>query len=269
MDDADARQLNDDVLRMASVTVSIVLAGYAATAGVPFRVDLAVLGGALARLYDDLIDQSGSTELDQQLAMLFNAGQFTPTHDGERLFFRLYQEVERRLGVSQHDPIRAELRALHEYQVRSRRQVELALSAAELADITRGKGGYAATVMFALINPGMTVAELALIRDIGEVLQLIDDYQDVALDRQAGITTAATLGQLSLSELCRKLRHIRPTLRAHYGRERPFCGVIYLRLWACFLHRHWPRRPGAWTALDVLVSRARRNLGYRRSANRS
>ncbi|MBE1577749.1 hypothetical protein H4W30_004809 [Amycolatopsis roodepoortensis] len=47
---------------------SFLIEAYAAMAGVPFRADLAVLGGAVARLYDDLLDEYGSEDLAGRLS---------------------------------------------------------------------------------------------------------------------------------------------------------------------------------------------------------
>lgn len=228
-------------LRSAGVKLCFLIAGYAAMAGIRLRVDLGVLAGAITRAYDDLLDDFGGHELDHRLAELFRGGNFHPAGDMERLFHGLYREIERRLGRPASDPIFSALRRLHEFQVGSRRQRDPEIPNAELARITLGKGAYGTVVMFALTRPRMGQAELALLCELGGVLQQLDDYQDVELDRQAGVTTAATRGQLTLSHICCRLRELAPALRAHYGWVRPLYAVVYVYLWFCFLRRHWPR----------------------------
>lgn len=233
------------------------LAGYAATAGVPFRADLAVLGGAVARVYDDLIDEYGDGELGERLAGLFDGGGFTPVTPVERLLSALYLELERRLGRDRDDPVYRALIALHDEQIRSRHQRDPAIRPATLADITRAKGGYATVVLFALLRPAMDDREQALIRELGGTLQLLDDYVDAVADRTAGITTSATRGALSLDHICRRLRSLRPALRDYYRRDQPLCGVVYLHVWMCYVRRHWPAGRPAGTPTRMLTSLVR------------
>lgn len=253
-------------LRSAGVKLCFLIAGYADMAGIRLRADLGVLAGAITRVYDDLLDDFGGDELDRRLAVLFLGGEFHPAGDVERLFHGLYREVERRLARPASDPVFAALRRLHEFQIRSRRQHDPRIPTEELAEITLGKGAYGTAVMFGLTRPEMSDAELALVCELGGVLQQLDDYQDVELDRQAGVTTAATRGQLTLGHICRRLRELAPALRAYYGRVRPLYAVVYVYLWICFLRRRWPRlglgNGKARTPLGVLF-RPGDNLGQR------
>jgi hypothetical protein len=239
------------------------LSAYATTAGVPFRADLAVLGGAVARVYDDLIDDdlidgdAGDDDVAERLCALFGDGTFEPATAIEHLLAALYMELECRLDRERGDPVYRALSALHDVQVRSRHQRDPAISPAALADITHTKGGYAVLVLFALMRPAMDEAEQALIRELGGALQLVDDYLDVQVDRGAGITTWATRGELSLDDICRRLRRLRPAMRDHYGRDQPLCGVVYLHVWMCFVRRSWPRHLGAGIPGRAFVSLAR------------
>ncbi|OLF19168.1 hypothetical protein BU204_02025 [Actinophytocola xanthii] len=267
-------------LRSAGVKLCFLIAGYAATAGIPLRVDLGVLAGVVTRAYDDLLDDrdengggengggGDSAELDRRLAELFAGGSFHPVGDLERLFLGIYREVERRLDRPASDPIFAALRRLHEFQIRSRRQRDPGIPSAELAEVTRGKGAYGTVVMLGLARPAMGEAEMALLRELGGVLQQLDDCQDVELDRRAGVTTAATRGQLTLGDVCRRLRELAPVLRAHYGRVRPLYAVVYVYLWFCFVRRRWPRlgtgHGAARTPFGILL-RPGDNVGQRAS----
>jgi hypothetical protein len=241
VDDLVRREHVAGVLRSAGVKLCFLIAGYTAMAGIPLRVDLGVLAGAITRVYDDLLDDIGGDELDRRLAELFRGGSFHPTNDLERLFAGLYREVERRLARPPSDPIFAALRRLHEFQIRSRRQRDPRIPPAELAEITRGKGAYGTVVLLALARPAMGEREIALLRELGAVLQQLDDCQDVELDRRAGVTTTATRGDLTLGDVCYRLRALAPALRAYYGRVRPLYAVVYVYLWFCFVRRRWPR----------------------------
>jgi hypothetical protein len=266
VDDPARRAHVAGVLRSAGVKLCFLIAGYAAMARIPLRVDLGVLAGAITRAYDDLLDDVGGDELDRRLAELFRGGSFHPANDLERLFHGLYREVERRLDRRPSDPIFAALRRLHEFQVRSRRQRDPRIPAGELDEITRGKGAYGTVVLLALTKPGMGEEELALLRELGAVLQQLDDCQDVELDRRAGVTTAATRGQLTLGDICRRLRELAPALRQHYGRVRPLYAVVYVYLWFCFVRRRWPglgtEAGRARTPVGILL-RPGDNLGQR------
>ncbi|MEV0698948.1 class 1 isoprenoid biosynthesis enzyme [Saccharopolyspora sp. NPDC050389] len=259
------RRYVDGSMCEVCATLCFLVSGYAAIAKVPFRADLAVLGGAVARVYDDLVDEYGDDDLLERLSTLFAGGAFAPANAVERLLFALYLELARRLGRSHDDPINFALAALHEVQVRSQRQRDPTIPSPVLAEITRAKGGHALVVLFALQRPAMGIRELELVRELGEALQLLDDYMDVAADRKIGITTSATRGELSLAHICRQLRRLRPALCDFYGRSQPLCGVIYVDLWGSFLRRRWPSRLAAGTPARVLVSLARKWARVRRT----
>jgi hypothetical protein len=253
----------DDATYDACTSLGYLLSAYAATAGVRFRTDLAVLGGAVARVYDDLIDSENTDDtvddtVDARVAALFRGGRPTPRTDRERLLHALYGELERRLDRTRDDPVFAALLALHDNQIRSRAQRDPAIGPALLADITRSKGGHAMVVLVGLVHPALTERQIAVVRELGAVLQLLDDYLDVDADRRSGITTTATRHELTLAGVCRDLRALRPALRACYGRHQPLAAVLYLNLWLSFARRHtrgWParRRP-----FRLLVRAARR-----------
>lgn len=237
--------------------LGLLLAAYAATAGVAFRADLAMLGGAVARVYDDLVDD-GSEPADDWMSALFRGAPRAPRTGRERLLADLYAELERRLDRDRDDPVYDELLALHENQVRSRRQRDPAISPALLADITRAKGGHAMAVFAGLLHPAMNPTQLAVVRELGAVLQVLDDYLDISADRRAGITTVATSGELTLGQVCRPMRALRPRLRACLGRDQPLSVVLYLTLWMAFLRRRSSGWPACNRPFRLLVRRARR-----------
>jgi hypothetical protein len=259
---AGVRRYLDDAVCDVSTKLSFLLASYAATAGVRFRADLAVLGGVVARVYDDLVDTADEAgdALDARVAALFRGEEPAPGCERERLLHALYRELERRLGRDRGDPVYAALLALHDHQVRSRGQRDPAIGAALLADITCGKGGHAMVVFVGLIHPALTERQVLVVRELGVVLQLLDDYVDVAADRRAGITTPATRRELALADICRRLRALAPALRACYGRGQPLFAVLYLNLWLAFLRRSFPRWPERCRPFRVLVRIARRRV---------
>lgn len=236
--------LDDDVCE-ACTKLCVLLAAYAATAGVRFRADLVMLGGVVARVYDDLVDLTGTEDADRRVAALFGGADAEPRTAHERLLHELYRELETRLGRERTDPIYAALRDLHTHQVRSRAQRDPAIGSLALADITGSKGGLAMVVFAGLVHPGMSGRQADVVWRLGGALQLLDDYLDRAEDRRAGITTAATRGQVSLAGICRRLRALQPALVSSFGRDQPLSGVLYLHLWWAFLSCRasgWPRR---------------------------
>ena len=231
-----------DSLLSYATKACFVVAGYARMTGVSFSGDIAVLGLSFARLYDDLLDEIGG-DLEPRLGRLFEDGSFTPTSDLERLLHRLFGELDRRLGRERDDPVYAAAQALHCWQIRTRCQRDPLTSEAVLAEVTREKGGHGTLAIFALMRPRLSNPERRVILDVGAVMQLLDDYLDVELDRRNKIRTLATEGRLGLPEVCRHLRMTRVRVVGYYGprNSREFLGVCYLTVWICFVRRQWPR----------------------------
>jgi hypothetical protein len=226
---------------------SFVVSGYTRMAGVPFAGDVAMLGLAFTRLYDDLLDDLrddlGGPDLEQRFSELIEHGRFTPSTDAERLLDRLYREIEQRLGRRRDDPLYIAAVAAHGYQAQSRHQRDPRTPHTTLMAITSGKGRYGTLTVFALMRPDLRPRERELIMEVGEALQMLDDYADCESDRRAGIRTMATEGLLRLTDVARRLRAVRPRLARYYGRRavREFVGVCYLAMWICFLDRRLPR----------------------------
>jgi hypothetical protein len=220
---------------------SFVVAGYARMAGVPFAGDIAMLGLSFTRLYDDLLDGSDDRDLEGRLGALIGTGRFTPASDPERLLDRMYREIDDRLGRDRDDPLYTAAVAAHSYQARSRCQRDPRTTHAAIAEVTHGKGGYGTLTVFALMRPGLSARERELIIEIGESLQMLDDYADVEQDRRDGIRTMATEGRLRLADVGHRLRALRPALARYYGPRgcREFLGICYLAMWICFIGRRW------------------------------
>jgi hypothetical protein len=226
-----------------STKTSFVIAGYARMTGVPFASDIAVLGLSFTRLYDDLFDETDDEDLPRRLMELFDRDVFTPASDPERLLHRLYREIDGRLARDRDDPVYAAVSTMHRYQIQARCQRDPRVTPLALAEVTLGKGGHGTLAVFALMRAGLRRAERELILEIGEALQLLDDYMDIDEDRLHNTRTLATEGRLRLSDVCRRLRAAQVKLVAYYGRRntREFLGVCYVTLWMCFLRRQWPQ----------------------------
>jgi hypothetical protein len=241
-DPAERTRVAQSLLTYSTKTC-FVIAGYARMTGVPFASDIAVLGLSFTRLYDDLFDETDDEDLPLRLKELFDRNVFTPASDPERLLHRLYGEIDRRLGRDRDDPIYTAVSTMHRYQIQARCQRDPEATHLALAEATRGKGGHGTLAVFALMRAGLRRRERELILEIGEALQLLDDYMDIDEDRLHNTRTLATEGRLRLSDICNRLRAAQVKLVAYYGRRntREFLGVCYLTLWMCFLRRQWPQ----------------------------
>lgn len=237
--DPSIRSHARDALLFASVKGNFLIYSYARMIGKPFPAEISTLGGAFARLYDDLIDDVGGVRLEERIAALFHGRPFTALTDLERLLEALYHAIAERLDRPGTDPIYLALQALHEYQTLSRRQRDEEISDDSLIKITAGKGSYANVALLSLVQRAMTAEEQDLVMDLGEILQLLDDYVDMHVDLAKGITTRVTRGEATLNHLIERLRSLSPRLLAHYGGSgRPFVTVIYILFVAAFAKRH-------------------------------
>jgi hypothetical protein len=209
-----------DVLLASSIKFGLAMWGYAEMAGLPFDAELVVLGSSFTRVYDDLVDNFDQPELDDRVAEMFGTGRFQPLSDVESLLLALYRSIETRLARPRDDPIYAAIQELHSYERQSRRQRDPGISPTEVRQITRDKGGYGLIAMFALLRPAMVDAERELLMDLGEVIQLLDDHNDIVLDRRAGVRTSTILGESTLAGLARQIRELHGRLGRFYGRAR-------------------------------------------------
>lgn len=213
-----------------SMKVGLAMWGYASMARVPFDAELSFLGSSFTRLYDDLIDHCDRDDLDIDLCGLFAGESFRPHDRLEELLILLHGAIAMRMPHLPDDPIYPLLRHLHEVQLRSRRQRNSDLSCAEIVEITRGKGGLGMVALLALLRPRMSPREHDLIMELGDLFQLLDDLHDLALDRAEHITTSATLGAFSLTELAARITALSNRFRAHYGTSHPLSAHLALTL---------------------------------------
>jgi hypothetical protein len=259
--DGALRRTVQTSFRGTSVKVGLAMWGYAAMARVPFDAELTVLGSSFTRLYDDLIDHWDREHLDTDLTALFAGETFRPHSPLEALLLLLHSTIAARLPHAPDDPIHSVIRELHAFQLRSRaQQGSRNISAAEIVDITRGKGGLGMVALFGLLRPEMPGPERDVLVEVGDLFQLLDDFHDLALDRANRITTSATLGVHSLTDLATRVTCLQARCAEYYGTAAPLSAQLALTLiGAPFAARHHRRQdPPAPRAdsLHLLLSRA-------------
>jgi hypothetical protein len=239
--DLAIRKRLGESLRSYTVKACFIVNAYTRMAGISFMVRLAVFGLSFTRLYDDLLDEYGDQDLEKRLGQLFQSGVFLPRNDLERVLCRFYENIVALLERKPDDPVFGAIRAVHEYQVLSRKQRDTVAPDA-LLEITRGKGGYAIVAIFGLMRESMSAAETGLLLQFGEAVQFLDDYQDIELDRQNGVHTVVTEGICGLPDVREILQRLYPQLRMFYGRRgtESFLAVFFLTMCLSFLRRHWP-----------------------------
>jgi hypothetical protein len=229
-------------LRPMSAKIGMVMLAYARLAGCEQRLEVAALAGAVTRLYDDLIDGSTAPSVDERLGALFNGQPFMANSDLEQLLASLVNELRHRVRPLPGDTVDVALNALHEYQCLSRRQREEAVPLPVLEKICRGKGAMANLTLCGLVKPEMDVAERELVMALGETFQSLDDYMDVEQDRQNGVTTLASLGATTLTDIGSRMCVLRRRLVVRYGRAatRPYCGMVFFLLLKSAVGRRAP-----------------------------
>jgi hypothetical protein len=193
---------------------------YTRLADLPPQDELALLCGAAGRLYDDLLESGMRPELADRLSALFEDEDFEAHDDLEALLAALYTEIRVRLGRERSDPVFRALAELHAYQERSSRQRDPDIPPVVLDDITFHKGALTVEVLYAMARVGMSPIEREVIHLIGGTFQLVDDYQDVWWDREAGFTTKATRGEIHWSDLWARLDRLEQQLVAYYDPRR-------------------------------------------------
>ncbi|MGW3037121.1 hypothetical protein ACWDCB_38710 [Streptomyces sp. NPDC001178] len=261
--DPRGRDRVDRSLRAMSAKFGLAMLGYARLTGCAPQLDVAVLAGGVTRLYDDLIDGDVDLSADARLADLLGNRHFVPGTEVELLLGRMVYEIEGRLGHTPDESVFMALTSLHEYQVLSRRQREPNVPVDVLEKITRGKGSAANLILCGIVKPGLNQVERELVMDLGEALQSLDDYMDIDLDRDHGVTTLASLGVVTLPHIAGRLRAMRPRLVSCYGRRAagPYCGMLYFLLLKSWVGRRLPvlgrlvRGPARKSAVLAFLSR--------------
>lgn len=231
-------------LKSYSATACWVIRAYTRMADLVFVAELAVLGASFNRLYDDLFDElEHDGALGERLSELFRFGTFEPVNDAEQVLHELFGAIKQLLDRPPSDPIFDVAAAVHEYQVRSIGQHNAAAGPQVLLEVTQGKGGYAVVAMFALMRPAMQAEESDLLFRLGEIIQLLDDYQDHDLDAENDVRTLATEGLLSLSNVTDLLRRAYPDFCRFYGRKSAarFWACLYIAMSISCLAHHFPR----------------------------
>ena len=226
-------------LRSAGAKYGSAVVGYANMVGASFGPDVAVLAGAFARLYDDLIDEVDDPTVDDRVADLIQGRPYRPATDLEALLGGLFAALLDRLEGMHREPALSTFARLHDAQRRSRHQRDPTLTDDELVAITAAKGSLGAAVLFALVQPVPTPVQADLVRRIGAVVQELDDYQDLPADRAGGIRTPAGRGTATLGTTIAGLTALRVPMARAYGRRasRPFAGMLYELALAAFAAR--------------------------------
>ncbi len=244
-----------DALRAMSVKIGLAMLAYARAVKREPQVEVVALAGAVTRLYDDLIDADDDPSLDDRLSDLFSARFFVAGSDMEELLGKLVYDIAHRADSQLDEAVFVALNSLHEYQCLSRRQREADVPRDQLEKIIHGKGAMANLVLCSLVKPAMDEDERELVMALGDALQSLDDYMDVEQDRSSGVTTLASLGVVTLSDIGRRLRALRPRMAARYGRAatRQYCGMIYFLLLKSVVGRLARRAAGRSTVLAFLT----------------
>lgn len=227
--DDDERARVSRALRAMSIKAGTAIMSYARMAGGQQQRDVAALAGAIARLYDDLIDGSADESRDNGLGDLFNVGPAAAHSELERLLAELACEIKQRIHPTALEPVISAFNELHEYQCLSRQQRDEEISLAAVEKICRVKGALANLTVCSLVKPDMNADESELVMSVGEVLQSLDDYADAAHDARNGVTTLAVLGEMTLADIGADVRALRCRLADHYGGPpaRRYCGMLF------------------------------------------
>jgi hypothetical protein len=262
-DDPAQQARMDSALRAMSLKMGVAMASFARLAGCEPRLEVLAIAGAATRLYDDLIDWTTDTTLDDRLSDLFNMRSFAGRTAAERLFAELFRAIVGRLRPGQADAMTAALKTLHEYQCLSRQQHEPDVSLEAQEKISRGKGAMAHLTLVTLTKPHLDAGERDLVLALGEAFQSLDDYADVAVDTSNGVATLATAGMLTLADVVAQMGVLRSALLRQYGAAatRRFYGLVYLMLLTSIAGRRLPalgavaRRISGKTAVYAVLAR--------------
>jgi hypothetical protein len=241
---AGQRGLHDQLLAWG-IRNGYLIENYARLTGSASQPETAVLAGAFARLYDDVIDELDDASVGDRLAQLFAGDEFVARGSVQQLLVAVFGRLEELTPRAANPTAYRALMALHRRQLESLRQAGSTISTEELWQLTLAKGGLAMTVLGSLVHPNLESDEEALLYDMGALLQLVDDYQDAVDDDRRGLITPATRGDLSVRHLLASLHDIEARASTRYGARpaRTFMDSLYLWLFSVVVARAVRRGP--------------------------
>jgi hypothetical protein len=158
----------------AAVRVSTLLYGFSLSLNHPFKAENTLLGGMLSALFDDLFDRGWETP-ESILAMIEDPARAHSRSEMGEHFLRLYCLLRQRLGETLAEQLARHLRTLAECE----------------RDLVSGRGdgrhwwvrGTAATVVLLSVlgvpESYWSAEEMGV---LGEYLQMLDDFEDIATD---------------------------------------------------------------------------------------
>ena len=144
--------------------------------------------GAMTGLFDDFLDKQFMDEKKIETSVL-NGG-VEKGNSNEQLFNLFYKKAlehapDKKLVVSR-------LLKVHQAQLKSKLQVNGALSKNELTTITLEKGASSLLFYYSAFQPGQHADENNIVGELGGWMQLANDIFDVYKDREANIQTLVT-----------------------------------------------------------------------------
>ncbi|MEV6303133.1 hypothetical protein AB0M02_27235 [Actinoplanes sp. NPDC051861] len=238
----------DDTLAVAlqawGISGGVLLRAYARMVGLAPNAAVEILAGACTRLYDDLLDNraTDTPDLPARMAVMFEGGSMEPRDGHERTLAALFGALRERAPRHTHPVAHRALATLHARQVQSLRQTTGDLGLAELHELSTAKGGLGMLVLGGLVDP---LPDEPFLVALGGFLQLVDDYQDRATDRLAGVRTCATEDALPFRDLRAALHRVAASLPPGTDRTRgrQFLDSLHFWLYAAAAGRALNPRP--------------------------
>lgn len=175
----------------------LIMNGLQITIGLPVKLTPSIFAYSLLYPYtDNLIDDPQITSIDK---LIFSDNFFLrldgqapePNSSTEQLIFSLVAMIESEFPRSAYPEVYQSLIAIHEAQTRSMGLIHAgcSLSEAEILEICLAKGGASVVADGYLVAGKLTVDQEYFLFGYGAYLQLLDDIQDAAEDRAAGLQT--------------------------------------------------------------------------------
>lgn len=199
---------------------------YAAVIGQTDSEETAAVAASFMRLYDDLLDEPEHAMVGRRLGELFAGQEIATDGDVEAIVADLFRWLDGRVSPANHDLLYAHLSVLHETQLAVVDESSR-VDDAEIVGLTLKKGGAAMVILGGMVNPRLGDADVAVLRRLGGVLQLIDDFDDTFED--GDVLTSANSAHVSYGALAVELRAVSRSLLDLYGARtaRPFIDGLY------------------------------------------